>query len=97
MRFFIGFDPSTALRRVACPVFAVFGGRDLQVPEAANRTRLEAALTEARNQDVTVRVYPEANHLFMQAVTGQPAEYTFSTLSNPLPHFTRQSSKSPLR
>lgn len=75
MRSFIGFDPSTALRRVGCPVFAGFGGRDLQVPEAANRTRLETALREARNQDVTVRVYPEANHLFMQAVTGQMQEY----------------------
>jgi hypothetical protein len=27
------------------------------------------------NQQVTVRVYPEANHLFLQAITGQPAEY----------------------
>lgn len=75
MRFFIGFDPSTALRRVVCPVFAGFGGRDLQVPEAVNRTRLERALKEAKNQQVTVRVYPEANHMFMQAVTGQQAEY----------------------
>ena len=75
MRFFIGFDPSTALRRVVCPVFAGFGGRDLQVPEAVNRVRLDTALTEARNRQVSIRVYPEANHLFMQAVTGQPAEY----------------------
>ena len=75
MRFFIAFDPSTALRRVQCPVFAAFGGRDLQVPEAVNRTRLETALREAKNQQVTVRVYPEANHVFMPAVTGQPAEY----------------------
>jgi uncharacterized protein len=48
MRFFIGFDPSTALRRVTCPVFAVFGGRDLQVPEAINRARLEAAFDGSR-------------------------------------------------
>ena len=75
LRFFIGFDPSTVLRRVACPVFAAFGGRDVQVAEAVNRARLEAALSDARNQQVTVRVYPEANHLFMQAVTGQLAEY----------------------
>ena len=24
---------------------------------------------------MTITVYPEANHLFMKAVTGQPAEY----------------------
>lgn len=75
MRFFISFDPATALRRVTVPVFAVFGGRDLQVPEAANRPRLEAALKEGGNQQVTVKVYPEANHLFMSAVTGEVTEY----------------------
>ena len=75
MRFFIGFDPSPALRQVACPVFAGFGGRDLQVPEAVNRARLEAALRDAENPQVTVRVYAEANHLFMSAVTGHPTEY----------------------
>ena len=75
MRFFVGFDPSTALRRVSAPVLAIFGGRDLQVPEAVNRERLEKALRDAGNQAVTITVYPEANHLFMKAVTGQPAEY----------------------
>ena len=75
MRFFVEFDPSTALRRVSAPVLAIFGGRDLQVPEAVNRERLEKALSDAGNKAVTVRVYPEANHLFMSAVTGQPAEY----------------------
>ena len=75
MRFFVRFDPSTALRRVSAPVLAIFGGRDLQVPEAVNRARLEKALRDAGNQAVTVKVYPEANHLFMPAVTGQPTEY----------------------
>jgi pimeloyl-ACP methyl ester carboxylesterase len=75
MRFFVDFDPSDALRKVRCPVFAAFGGRDLQVPQATNRARLERALAEGRNQSVTIRLYPEANHLFMPAVTGQPAEY----------------------
>jgi pimeloyl-ACP methyl ester carboxylesterase len=75
-RSFVRFDPATALRRVACPVFAAFGGRDVQIPEAVNRARLEAALQEAGNQQVTVRVYPEANHLFQPAITGQLSEYT---------------------
>jgi pimeloyl-ACP methyl ester carboxylesterase len=75
MRFFIRFDPSMALRRVSVPVLAIFGGRDLQVPEGDNRARLEKALNDAGNREVTVKVYPEANHVFMHAVTGQPAEY----------------------
>lgn len=75
MRFFIGFDPWEALGRVTCPVFAAFGGRDLQVPAAPNRSRLNAALTSAGNQDVTVRQYPDANHLFQPAITGDLSEY----------------------
>jgi hypothetical protein len=43
-RFFISFDLFTALRRAVCSVFALFGGTDLQVPEAVNRARLETAL-----------------------------------------------------
>jgi pimeloyl-ACP methyl ester carboxylesterase len=75
MRYFISFDPSVALRRVTCPVFAAFGTLDLQVPAAANRVPLEASLAEAGNQDVTVTIYSGANHIFQQAVTGQPSEY----------------------
>jgi fermentation-respiration switch protein FrsA (DUF1100 family) len=75
MRFFARFDPATALRHVTCPLFAVFGGLDLQVPAGANRARLEASLGDPAHRDLTVRVYPSANHLFMPAVTGQLAEY----------------------
>lgn len=75
MRFFVTFEPVAVLRRVTCPVFAAFGGRDVQVPEALNRARLEAALKDAGNRQVTVRVYPDANHFFMPAVTGQITEY----------------------
>jgi hypothetical protein len=47
----------------------------VQVPEAVNRARLEESLKDAGNQHVTVRVYSEANHLFMPAITGQIPEY----------------------
>ena len=75
MRFFVTFEPVAVLRRVKCPVFAAFGGRDVQVPEALNRARLEAALKDGGNSQVTVRVYADANHFFMPAVTGQVTEY----------------------
>jgi uncharacterized protein len=73
MRFFITFDPATALAQVSCPVLAIFGGRDVQVPVALNRPPLEKAL--AKNTKVTVKLYPEANHLFQSAKTGLPQEY----------------------
>lgn len=73
MRFFISFDPAAALAQVSCPVLAIYGGRDMQVPVTLNRSPLEQAL--AKNQRVTIKVYPDANHLFQTAKTGLPAEY----------------------
>lgn len=75
MRFFAGFDPATVLARVSCPVFAAFGGRDVQVPPAINRVPLETALAKAGNTRVTVKLYSEANHLFQASKTGLPNEY----------------------
>ncbi len=74
-RFFIDYDPAPVLARVSCPVLALFGSLDLQVPAEPNRRALEAALERAGNRDVTVMVYAGANHLFLKAATGSPAEY----------------------
>jgi fermentation-respiration switch protein FrsA (DUF1100 family) len=75
MRFFLDFDPAEALARVACPVLALFGEKDLQVEPSLNRPALEGALARGGNRQVTLKVYPDANHLFQKAVTGSPAEY----------------------
>ena len=75
MRFFIDVDPATVLAKVRCPVLALFGGKDMQVSEPLNRAPLERALAAGGNTNVTVRTFPDANHLFIMAVTGSPAEY----------------------
>jgi fermentation-respiration switch protein FrsA (DUF1100 family) len=74
-RFFIDYDPAQALSKVACPVLALFGSLDTQVPAEMNRQAVEAALKKAGNKDVTTKVYDGANHLFIKAVTGSPTEY----------------------
>ncbi len=74
-RFFIAYDPVPALEKVHCPVLAIFGERDLQVPSDLNKPKIEAALLRAGNNDVTVRIFPKANHLFQSAETGSPTEY----------------------
>jgi hypothetical protein len=75
MRYFVTFDPAVPLARVTCPILAVFGGKDMQVPPASNRPPLEAAVAKSGNRDVTIKVYPDANHLFIPATTGNPSEY----------------------
>jgi pimeloyl-ACP methyl ester carboxylesterase len=74
-RFFLDYNPVTDLRRVQVPVLAVFGETDLQVPYKLNWPPMEEALREAGNPDVTMKVLPKANHLFLASETGSPAEY----------------------
>lgn len=75
MRFFLTYDPATALRQVRVPVLALNGSKDLQVPPAENLSAIEAALKAANNSDVTLQELPELNHLFQTARTGSPNEY----------------------
>jgi hypothetical protein len=75
MRYFMSYDPSYALEKVTCPVLLLFGGKDLQVPVGQNQKPMEDALKKAGNSDYTVRIYPDANHLFQEAGTGSPNEY----------------------
>lgn len=74
-RFFLTYDPRAALKSVRCPVLAINGGKDLQVPPNVNLTEIEKALREGGNKNVTVRELPDLNHLFQTSKTGSPAEY----------------------
>ena len=74
-RFFIRYDPAPALRALAVPTLALFGGKDTQVDANQNQSAMEAAFAGSSNTDITVRRFPEMNHLFQTAGTGSPAEY----------------------
>lgn len=69
------FDPAGYLERITVPVLAVFAEVDPMVPPELNIPLLCAGLRRARNPDVTVRVFPEANHDLLPARTGLPEEY----------------------
>jgi len=84
-RFFVDYDPATAARRVRQPVLIVQGAVDRQV-SAGQADTLAAAMRAGGNRDVTVRVFPGLNHLFLVSPsgTGDPAEYaTLRELSLP--------------
>jgi len=74
-KFFLDYDPAPALSRVSCPVLALFGERDLQVPTEANRAVMEMIAKKSGNPDWTIKVIPGANHLYQAATTGSPGEY----------------------
>jgi pimeloyl-ACP methyl ester carboxylesterase len=74
-RHFLTYDPRPALARVKCPVLALNGENDLQVPATENLREIEATLKAAGNKDVTVLRLPKLNHLFQTSETGSPGEY----------------------
>lgn len=74
-RFFLTYDPKTALRKVKCPVLAINGELDLQVPPKNNLPVMEQALKDAGNADYTIMELPGLNHLFQTAQTGAISEY----------------------
>jgi len=76
MRHFLFYDPAPALQKVRCPVLALFGGVDRQVPAGQNAPPLTAALASSGDSDFTVVVLPRLNHLFQAAKTGAVAEYS---------------------
>jgi len=74
-RFFITYDPATALRKLTIPVLVLNGSLDLQVPPAQNLPAIRKALQEAGNKHFEVDELPGLNHLFQTAKTGSPSEY----------------------
>jgi len=74
MNFFLTHDPAATMRRVKTPVLILTGSRDQQaVPEQV--ALQEAAFKEGGNRDVTARVLPDLNHLFVHDTNGFPGNY----------------------
>lgn len=74
-RYFIAFNPATYLEQVTCPVLALNGTLDLQVPADENLNAIEQNLSKAGNQQFVIKRMEQLNHLFQKATTGAPSEY----------------------
>jgi fermentation-respiration switch protein FrsA (DUF1100 family) len=75
MKYFLNYDPAPALEKVKCPVLALNGEKDLQVPAKVNLEAIKAALTKGGNTQATTKELPGLNHLFQTSATGLPTEY----------------------
>lgn len=75
-KYFITYDPAPALRKVKCPVLAMIGEKDTQVPAKENLPAIRAALEQGGNTHFEVVEMPGLNHLFQTAKTGSPMEYS---------------------
>jgi hypothetical protein len=74
-KFFIQYDPYPALVKLKCPVLALNGEKDLQVPAKPNLAAIEKALTEGGNNNFKIMEIPGLNHLFQTCETGAVSEY----------------------
>ena len=74
-KHFVAWDPSDAWQRVRCPVLAMNGKLDVQVPHQANLAALKHALTKGGHTDHELVTLPDLNHLFQTATTGAIEAY----------------------
>ncbi|MCE7054233.1 alpha/beta hydrolase [Algoriphagus sp. AGSA1] len=76
VKYFLRYDPSKTLEKVKCPVLAINGEKDLQVPPKENLSAIKQALEKGDNDRVTIKEYKDLNHLFQESDTGSPMEYS---------------------
>ncbi len=74
-RFFVDYDPLPTARKVRVPVLILQGATDHQVfPDQA--PLLARAFRAGGDHDVTLKVFPNLNHLFVPDPSGLPEGYT---------------------
>lgn len=73
--YFLTYDPRPALSELNCPVLALIGEKDLQVPPKSNLTAIEKALLDGGNKNFKIMELPNLNHLFQNCETGAVSEY----------------------
>lgn len=73
-RYFLTYDPKPTLARVKCPVLALNGDKDVQVP-VSNLKEIYLAVTSGGNMQVDTLSFENHNHLFQHCTSGAVAEY----------------------
>ncbi len=74
-RHFLSYDPREDLKKISCPVLALFGSKDVQVPAEENSSAILQALETGRADDYSVMTLDGLNHLFQHAQSGSIQEY----------------------
>jgi dipeptidyl aminopeptidase/acylaminoacyl peptidase len=75
LKFSRTYDPVEAAKRISAPVLILQGAADRQVPPK-HAEKLAEALREGGNPDVTLRILPSVDHLFLQDRSGNPGGYS---------------------
>jgi uncharacterized protein len=86
LRFFLAYDPSTALEKVTCPALALFGEKDMTIDPEQNASAMKSAFSHGHNHKAKVKILPGLNYYFQKADTGLAGEYATipQTMSPPV-------------
>ena len=87
--FFLTHDPIATAAKVRTPVLILQGATDRQVT-ADQAPVLEKAFRDGGNKDVTLRLYPATNHLFLPDPDGNPAAYSSLTITSIRPEVLQE-------
>jgi uncharacterized protein len=72
---YLRYNPVPILKDVKCPVLALNGDKDMQVPSKINLESIKKGLEKGKNKHVTIKEMPNLNHLFQECTTGSSNEY----------------------
>ncbi len=75
LRFFLNYDPASALEKIKCPVLALFGEKDMTIDPEQNAAAMKAAFSHGHNHEAKVKILPNLNYLLQKAETGLSSEY----------------------
>jgi pimeloyl-ACP methyl ester carboxylesterase len=73
-RRMVEYDPGPAWEKVRCPVLAIYGEKDMSLPAEKSLPIIWRGLKAAGNRDVTIKVFPGADHGLRTTETGGPKE-----------------------
>lgn len=74
-RRMVNYDSEPSWEKVHCPVLAIYGDRDRSSgPPKPLVTLIRRGLKKADNRDVTIRIFPDADHSLCRAGTKQAKE-----------------------
>lgn len=68
------YDPAPGIARMRLPILLLFGDRDEQQPTPLALSRWRQGLSAAGNDEVTVKVFPGADHFLRTAPAGHPGD-----------------------
>ena len=74
-KFFAAYNPQPTLQKVKCPVLAMNGSADIQVPAAESIKGIEAAFKKGGNKHFVTKQFEGLNHLFQKCTKCTVQEY----------------------